>query len=35
VGADGRSPSHPHVAATLLMIGVSLFLVIAAVLGVG
>ena len=28
-------PSHPHLAAALLMIGVSLFLVIAAVAGVG
>ena len=31
----GESPSHPHLAATLLMVGVSLFLVVAAVLGLG
>jgi hypothetical protein len=34
MGPDDQ-PSHPHLAATLLMIGVSLFLVIAAMLGVG
>ena len=28
-------PSHPHLPATLLMLAVSVFLVIAAALGVG
>lgn len=30
-----REPSHPHLPATLLMIAVSLFLVLAAALGLG
>lgn len=34
-GTPDQRPSHPHLAATLLMVGVSLFLLVAAVLGVG
>jgi len=31
----GDPPSHPHLAATLLMIAVSLFLLVVAALGLG